>query len=296
VELQFFSKTDDIAHSFWRKGADTGAENKPLTYDKKIARFSGKVQGSLVESIKQVIKDELAAYRFMDAYLLDYENLAKILRRNARFSLSIEKLYLGGTFLRFGQILETQLKIADETIVKTYKPLPVGGFYYGGNVDHSARPFFAPVDYVQISSLFQKRRYHPIKKFRRAHLGVDFERPSGAAVYAAASGEVLRFGRNRAAGNYIVLRHSDGFETYYDHLHQVESFDVGQTVRAGAKIGAVGCTGYCTKPHLHFAVKKAGQFINPILLVRGYTYEQQKEVSRYVAQAQTAQDQHETPQ
>jgi murein DD-endopeptidase MepM/ murein hydrolase activator NlpD len=80
-------------------------------------------------------------------------------------------------------------------------------------------------------------------------------------------------GRNRAAGNFIVISHKNGLESYYNHLQTHQSgLRAGDAIKTGQKIGANGCTGYCTKPHLHFALKKQGRFIDPIRLVRSYPF------------------------
>jgi len=238
----------------------------------KEAHFSGKIKGSLIESLAKVAGgDDLIGYRFMDAYLLDY-NLPKQLSRNAKFSFDVEKLYYDGKFLRFGQILNTELEIQGQIITRNFKALKSGGIFIGSDIDYASRPFYAPVDHIKISSLFQKHRFHPIRKFRKAHLGIDFEAEEGTPVYSVAAGQIARTGRNRAAGRFIVIRHNNGMESFYNHLSVISDISIGSVVAPGTKLGEIGCSGYCTKPHLHFALKKRGQFINPISYVKGYTY------------------------
>ena len=285
TELYFFSKQSDLAHMFWKKsGSEAGAKDIKVNYNVKSASYTGRVRGSLIQSIANVVGDELVAYRFMDAYLLDYK-LTKSVQKNARFSLEIERLYENGQFVKFGEITKTELELDGQNVVRYFKDLKEGGLFYGVSMDHTDRPLFAPVDYIRISSLYQARRYHPIKKYRKAHLGIDFELPEGEPVLSAGQGTILRTGRNRGSGNFVVIRHPGGYESYYNHLSRLEGYKAGQRVGAGTKIGEIGCTGYCTKPHLHFAVKKHGRFVNPIFLVRAYSYKQQKDVQRLIAQA-----------
>lgn len=282
-EIKFYDKNRPIAYVFWRKGSSlpnsrsgvtAGAERQSVNFDVKVASASGRVRGSLIENIAQAIGNELVAYRFMDAFLLDY-NLPRLLRRNAPFALTYEKLYEQGQFVRFGEVLRAEIEINNKKIVRTYKPLRSGGIFVNPQDNYSSRPFYAPVNYIRFSSLFQPHRFHPIQKFRRSHLGVDFEIEAGAPVMAISDGRVLRTGRNRAAGNFIVLEHPNGYQSFYNHMQKLESLRPNQIVAAGALLGQVGCTGFCTKPHLHFALKRKGNFVNPISLIRNHSFNQQ---------------------
>ncbi len=279
TELKFFDRDHPQAYSFWRTKTEVGGRQESIKYDVKLVSASGHVRGSVVENISQAVGDELVAYRFMDAFLLDY-NLARVLQKNAAFSLTVQKLYDQGQFVKFGEVTHAELEILGHSVVRDFRPLKHGGTYTADSTEYKNRMFFAPVDYIKISSLYQPHRFHPIKKFRRAHLGVDFELTSGEPVYSVAPGEIIRFGRNRAAGNFIVVRHANNYEAYYDHLSSVSSLKVGEKVEPGIVLGRIGCTGYCTRPHLHFAIKKMGEYLNPLNLIRGYSFNQRFEVAR----------------
>jgi murein DD-endopeptidase MepM/ murein hydrolase activator NlpD len=284
TELRFFDRTLDMGYSFWREGKDAGSTKVPQKYVRKISVAEGKVNGSLIESIVKQVGDELVAYRFMDAYLLDYK-LPKEVQRGAKFKLTYEKIYDGNQFIRYGEVLRTELEVDDRNVVREYVNLKTGGIFYDPRMNYESRPFYAPVDKVSISSLFQPRRWHPIKHIIRAHEGIDFETAEGSNVYAAQNGTVIRMGRNRAAGNFVVIRHEDGLETYYNHMKaHVAILNVGDAVKNGQVIGYVGSTGYSTKPHLHFAVRRGGRFVDPIFLIRGYAYNQRDQITRMLAQ------------
>lgn len=282
TEIRFFSKKSPTAFVFWRQGENSGSDQLVIKYDKRVVNATGRIRGSLIESISKAVGDDLVAYRFMDAFLLDY-NLPKVLQKNAPFSITYEKLYDQGQFVRYGEVLRAEIEIAGETVVRDFRQLKKGGIFLNSKNDHATRPFYAPVDYISISSLFQPRRFHPIKKYRRAHEGIDFELPEGAPVYSVSGGTVVRIGRNRAAGNFIVVRHANGYESYYNHLSFLARLNPGSQIDTGTQIGGIGCTGYCTKPHLHFAIKRHGRFVNPINLVRSYSYGQRHDVGRLLA-------------
>lgn len=286
TEFRFFDRNSDNAYVFWREGKDkAGADVKKQKFTRRVFTARGEVNGSLIESITKKVGDELIAYRFMDAYILDYM-LQKEVKRGAKFVLSYEKLFDGSQFIRHGEVLRTELEINGRNVVREYVELKNGGIFFdprGQNRDD--RFFYAPVEKVRVSSLFQPRRFHPIRKYRRAHEGIDFEIAEGSNVYAAQAGRVIRMGRNRAAGKFVVIRHENGYESYYNHLSaHAAGLNPGDYVKNGEVIGFIGCTGYCTKPHLHFAVRKGGRFVDPIRLIRGYAYNQRDQVSRMVAQ------------
>lgn len=95
------------------------------------------------------------------------------------------------------------------------------------------------------------------------HIGADYAAPKGTAVYAAASGTVIKSKSNYGGlGEGIVIRHSKGLVTWYGHLNS-RKVKAGDRVKAGDKIGTVGSTGNATLNHLHFEVWINGKTYNP---------------------------------
>lgn len=106
-------------------------------------------------------------------------------------------------------------------------------------------------------------RVHPIFGDLRLHTGVDIGAAYGAPVVAGDAGTVAFAGAMGGYGNAIVVDHGGGIATTYNHL---SAFGVvsGQQVARGEVLGAVGCTGYCTGPHLHFEVRVNGVPVDPM--------------------------------
>jgi len=103
-------------------------------------------------------------------------------------------------------------------------------------------------------------------RWGQMHAGLDISANSGTPVLAAKDGTVVYAGRKGGYGNLVILRHADGYETYYGHL-SVISVTTGGSVTKGQKIGLVGSTGKSTGPHLHFEVRKDNKVRNPLFFL-----------------------------
>ena len=107
-------------------------------------------------------------------------------------------------------------------------------------------------------------RTHPIYGYKSFHTGIDIGASSGKAVKAARKGEVLYVGTKGAFGLVVIIDHGNALATMYAHLSK-SYVHPGQTVGTLSTIAAVGCTGWCTGPHVHFEVRVNGDPQNPHL-------------------------------
>jgi murein DD-endopeptidase MepM/ murein hydrolase activator NlpD len=110
-------------------------------------------------------------------------------------------------------------------------------------------------------------RRHPILHDWRLHTGQDLGAPMGTPIYAAAAGRVTVAGLNGTAGNQVILDHSAGVQSVYDHMSVIGA-RVGAQVRAGQILGRVGSTGRSTGAHLHFEIRLGGRPIDPVPFLR----------------------------
>ncbi len=105
-------------------------------------------------------------------------------------------------------------------------------------------------------------RLHPTLGVQKLHNGIDMAAPGGSPILAAYDGEVVTSAYSSSCGNYIMIDHGDGLYTIYMHASALY-VSKGDTVTKGQKIAAVGSTGRSTGNHLHFGVRKDGQYVNP---------------------------------
>ncbi len=105
-------------------------------------------------------------------------------------------------------------------------------------------------------------RIHPTLGIEKFHNGVDMAAPSGSPILAAYNGKVVAADYSSTMGNYIMINHGDGLYTIYMHASALY-VSKGQEVSKGQTIAAVGSTGRSTGPHLHFGVRRDGNYVNP---------------------------------
>jgi len=125
--------------------------------------------------------------------------------------------------------------------------------------------FIRPLKYYKrISSGFTYRRYHPILRRYRAHLGIDYAAHAGTPIRASAKGRVVYKGWKGGYGRTIEIQHANGVKTLYAHMQRfARGIKRGQYIAQGKIIGYVGTSGRSTGPHLHFGLYKNGRAKNP---------------------------------
>ena len=113
----------------------------------------------------------------------------------------------------------------------------------------------------QISSPFGYRT-NPFSGQRTFHAAIDIVVNRGTVVKATREGKVADTGYNAVFGNYVIIRHADGYQSLYAHLDSILAKKV-TSVNQGETIGRSGNTGQSTGPHLHFAIFRNGQAVDP---------------------------------
>ncbi len=128
-----------------------------------------------------------------------------------------------------------------------------------------------PVKNPRVTSKFGYRT-NPVSGKYGFHTGIDLAVPEGSPVSAAFYGAVEETGENDVWGKYVLLKHSDGLETYYCHMSEIYA-ESGAVIRRGETIGLVGTTGWSTGSHLHFEVRINGIRVDPAILLFPDGYE-----------------------
>ena len=174
-----------------------------------------------------------------------------------------------GNALRDGNLIYAALngKVIDKGFYR-FTPTDSGETDFFQANGESATRFLmkTPINGARLSSSFGMRR-HPISGFNRLHKGTDFAAPTGTPVFAAGHGTVERASRYGGYGNYVRIRHANGYKTAYAHLSRYgRGVRSGVRVRQGQVIGYVGSTGASTGPHQHYEVYINGKPVNAMRL------------------------------
>ena len=134
--------------------------------------------------------------------------------------------------------------------------------------------FQIPLTFTRISSPFTNKRYHPVLKRYRAHLGTDFAAPTGRNIYAASDGKVEFVGTQSGYGKTVIINHQNGYKTLYAHQNGfAKGIRVGQMIKKGTHIGYVGSTGLSSGPHLHLGMYKNNVAIDSMSVLQKPKFE-----------------------
>ncbi len=141
------------------------------------------------------------------------------------------------------------------------------GEWYDGSGRSVVRSLMrTPIDGARVSSTFGMR-VHPVLGYQKMHKGTDFAAPIGTPIFASGNAVVQWSGMKGPNGNLVVLRHDNGWETFYLHQSMImPNVTVGARVTQGQKIGEVGTTGRSTGPHLHYEVHIDGQPVDSMTI------------------------------
>ncbi|HVK81451.1 MAG TPA: peptidoglycan DD-metalloendopeptidase family protein [Verrucomicrobiae bacterium] len=239
----------------------------PLTFE--IARIAAPVETTLYGTAMQLGATDREVAALADAFAYDVD-FQRDVQPGDNFELVFERFYDDeGNTVRTGELLFVGLETrrGRRDFYQFLAPGDTRPDWYDPE-GRSARRFLmkTPINGARLSSGFGMRR-HPILGYSRLHRGTDFAAPIGTPILAAGDGTVVRAGPFSSYGNYVRIRHANGYETAYAHMSRfARGMRAGARVQQGQVIGYVGNTGRSTGPHLHYEVMQRGRQVNPMTL------------------------------
>ncbi len=237
----------------------------PIQYHEVEQNISIKIKNSPYEDILIATGNKSLANEFV----LAFKNSVnfKRLREDDVVSIIFKQKIRQGRYFGVPEILGASVKMRRKTYYIFQRP---DDKRYYDDKGKSLTSFLlkTPLRYNRISSRFTHKRWHPVLKRYRAHLGVDFAAPTGRKIVAAAAGRVIHKGRKGGYGKTVMIRHKNGLKTLYGHLNSYSrKIKVGSWVKQGTFIARVGSTGLSSGPHLHFGLYKNGRAMNPLRII-----------------------------
>lgn len=237
-------------------------------FEAEMVRAVGTISTSLYEDALQAgatdrVVVELAGVL---AYAIDFQ---RSIRAGDEFDILFERFVdEEGDVARTGDILYARYNGRRDPMdfFRFETPDGIVGYYNSEGESAQRLLMLTPINGARLSSHFGRRR-HPILGYTRNHNGTDFAAPRGTPVFAAGNGVVERANRYGSFGNYVRIRHANGYETAYAHLNGfARGIRAGSQVTQGQVIAYVGTTGRSTGPHLHYEVHHNGRPVNPMTL------------------------------
>lgn len=241
------------------------AERRKIPYERRVLTIVGSIEDNLVSALGEGKEPLLLALRLSDIFAWDID-FTSDLREGDVYVVLVEGLYLNDEFKKFGEVLSAAFMNDDRKHTAYRFELNGKASYFDTDGKALTKTFLrAPLSFRRISSHFSHRRFHPILRTYRAHHGVDYAASTGTPISATAAGMVTFAGRRGQYGNLVIVQHHNHYVTYYGHLSRfARNIRRGIKVSQGDVIGYVGATGLATGPHLHYEMRLAGKFINPL--------------------------------
>jgi murein DD-endopeptidase MepM/ murein hydrolase activator NlpD len=165
-----------------------------------------------------------------------------------------------------GELLYVSMTVANENLKYYRFRTPDGVVDFYNPEGSNSRKFLMrkPIKSGRFTSGFGYRR-HPLLGIKKMHTGIDWAAPTGTPIMAAGNGTIELAGRHGGNGNYVRIRHGNGYKTAYSHMKKfAPGVKKGAKVRQGQLLGYVGSTGLSTGPHLHYEVLINSRFTNPL--------------------------------
>lgn len=226
--------------------------------------FAAEITSSVYEAIIAADASTLLVPKLVDvlAWQIDFFRIQK----GDRFKVIYDEEYVDGKVVGIGTIKGVYFEHFSNEYYAVYYDQGSGTDYFDEKGNSLRKTFLrAPLNYSRISSRYSGRRYHPVLKRYKAHLGTDYAAPTGTPIRTVGDGIITEARFKRANGNYVKVKHNATYTTQYLHMSKIaKGIKPGVRVRQGETIGYVGSTGLATGPHLCFRFWKSGRQVDAL--------------------------------
>ncbi|MCI5055069.1 MAG: peptidoglycan DD-metalloendopeptidase family protein [Flavobacteriales bacterium] len=234
---------------------------REITTSTKMA--SGIIESSLYQTlVDQELPVELAMnLADLYAWTIDFYRI----QSGDEFQVVYEEKSVDGTVVGLGEITAANFVHNNEPFY-AFRFGEIASYdYYDENGQSMRKAFLkAPVKFSRISSRYSLRRFHPVQKRYKSHLGTDYAAPHGTPIMATGDGEIIEARYKKYNGNYVKVKHNSTYTTQYLHMSKIaKGMKPGKMVRQGDVIGYVGSTGLATGPHVCYRFWKNGKQVDP---------------------------------
>ena len=232
--------------------------------DTLLSQVAGIIESSLWESMSEAGTDPMLIHTLSEvfAWQVDFYRVQK----GDKFKVIFEKLMVDNQPVGIGKILGAYFNHFGNDYYAVYFDQGNGISYFDEKGQSLQKEFLrAPLRYNRISSRYSGRRFHPVLKRYKSHLGTDYAAPTGTPIRSVGDGIVEEAQYGKYNGRYVKIRHNSVYTTQYLHMSAfANGIKTGVRVRQGQIIGYVGSTGLANGPHLCFRFWKNGQQVDAL--------------------------------
>ena len=226
----------------------------------KINTASGVIHSSLYQTLVNAKVSPVLAIEMSNVYAwtIDFYRIQK----GDWFKVIYEEKFVDGESIGIGRVLSAEFNHFGNDYFACYFEQEGIGDYFDAEANSLRRAFLkSPLKYGRLTSGFTMRRFHPVQKRNKPHLGTDYAAPKGTPIMATGDGVVIASAYSKYNGNYVKIRHNGTYTTQYLHMSK-RGVKVGQRVQQSDVIGYVGSTGLATGPHVCYRFWKNGSQTN----------------------------------
>jgi len=235
---------------------------REIALDKETIAKSFTIETSLFQAVTDQQENSRLAAEFAAIFSWDID-FYLFPRKGDTIRMLYEKYSLNGDVVKYGRILAAEYIGSGKKFSAFYFDNGREAGYYDENGVPLRKMFMrVPVKFGLRTSSFSARRFHPISKSYKRHTGIDYSAAYGTPIHATASGTVAFAGWREGYGKLVIVRHPNGYSTYYGHCSRL-LVKKGTYVKQGQTIAEVGQTGKATGPHVHYEVRINGKPVNP---------------------------------
>lgn len=226
--------------------------------------LSGTIESSVYEAILEQNAPRLLVSKLVDVYAWQVDFFR--IQKGDEFKVIYEQERVGDEIVGVGRIKGAYFKHFDREYYAVYYDQGKNADYFDEEGNSLRKAFLrAPLNYSRISSRYSPKRYHPVLKRYKAHLGTDYAAPTGTEIRTVGDGVVVEATYGKYNGNYVKIRHNSNYTTQYLHMSRIaRGIRPGTTVSQGQTIGFVGSTGLANGPHLCFRFWKNGKQVDAL--------------------------------
>lgn len=251
-----------------REKGETTIERQKIIYEITTELVQGTIHSTLLEAVHEIGENHQLAFLLADIFAWDIDFI-RDLRVGDTFQALVEKRFRDGQPAGYGKVIAAEF-VNQKNVFKAirFQDGTQPASYYNEKGENLRKAFLkAPVAFNRISSGFTLHRFHPILKTWKSHPAIDYVAPVGTPIKTVGDGSIYRIGYTRANGNFIEVRHSNGYATIYLHMKGfARGLHKGSRVKQGEVIGYLGGTGLATGPHLCYRMRLNGRPVNPTKL------------------------------